>query len=57
MRSANEVTFVDTMYRTYSHALSAACAERVIYSGEVVYNLDCTVGTDLFALHTADTAV
>ena len=38
-------------------ASATACTLRVINSSEIILNLDCSLGTGLLTLHTADTAV
>ena len=57
MRAADKVAEVDAVHGARLRAFAAACAERIVDSGEVVFNLDSTVGTSFLALHTADTAV
>ena len=57
MRSANEVTLVDTVYGTSLGACAAAGTEIVIDGREVVLYGDSTLRTGLLTLHTADTAV
>jgi hypothetical protein len=55
--SADKIAFVDTVNGADLCALATARAERVIDGGKIVFNLDSTILTGLFALHTADTAV
>ena len=57
MRAAEAVAFVNTVNGADLDTLTAARAKRIIDCGKVVYNLDCFERADLFALHTADTAV
>ena len=57
MRAADKVAEVDAVHWARLRAFAAACAERIVDSGEVVFNLDSTVGTSFLAFHTADTAV
>ena len=57
MRSADKVTVMDTLHRTYLVAFAAAGTLIVIYSSEVVFNLYCAVRTVLFALSAGDTSV
>ena len=57
MCAADEVALVYAMNGTNRNALAAAGADREVYNGKVVYNLECAVRTGLLTLHTADTAV
>ena len=55
--AANEVAEMNTFHRAYLVTLAAACTLTVVDGSKVVYYLDCTLGTVLLTLHTADTAV
>lgn len=44
------------VYRANLYALAAVCAFVVVYSGQVVYDMDCIIRTSLDASHAADTA-
>lgn len=57
MRSANEVTLVNAMYRTNLDARATAGAEIVVDGCEVILDGNCALRTGLLALHTTDTAV
>ena len=57
MRSAQEIVQMQAVNGACLDACATARAKRIIDCGKVVYNLDCFVRADLFALHTADTAV
>ena len=57
MRSADEVTLVNTVNRANRCAYSAVGAKRIVNSRKIVNNLYRARRTVLFALHTADTAV
>ena len=53
MRTANEVSFVDTVHGTNLDTLCTSGAKRIIYSCKIVNHLDRSVRTSLFAFHTA----
>ena len=55
--AANEVAGVYTSHRTHRLASPATRALGIIDGGKIVNNLDCTVGTGLFALAAGYTAV
>ena len=57
MSAADEITQMNTLHRTYLVTLAAAGALGVVYGGEVVFNLDCTLGTILLTFHTTYTSV
>ena len=57
MRSANKITKVNTLHRAYVMAISASGTLLIINGSEVIYYLNSSFRTVLFALHTADTAV
>ena len=55
--SANEVFEVNTMHGTNLVTSSTTCTLRVIDNGEIILNLDRSLGTGLLTLHTTDTTV
>ena len=57
MCAAGEVALVQTMHGAGICASTAAGTQRVVNGRQVVDHLDRAVGTGLFALHTANTAV
>ena len=57
MCATNKILQVDTMYGAYVVTSATACTLRVINSSEIILNLDCSLGTGLLTLHTADTTV
>ena len=57
MRSADEVTRVNALHRTYVVALAAAGTLRIVDGRKVVYYLYRALGTGLFTLSAGDTAV
>ena len=57
MRSADKVADMDTVNGANLRTLTASRAKLVVDNRKIVLNGNCTVGTGLLALHTADTAV
>ena len=57
MSAADEVALVYAVNGTYLDTSSAACAKVVIDSSKIVFYSDCSVGTGLLTLHTANTTV
>ena len=57
MRSADEITFVDTVYGADLDAGAAAGAERVVDGCKIILNGYCAVRASFLKLHTSDTTV
>jgi hypothetical protein len=57
MGAADEVSFMYALYGTYFPTLAAGNTLVVVYSGKIVYYLDCIYGTVLFTLSAGDTTV
>ena len=57
MGSADEVSFMYALYGTYFPTLAAGNTLVVVYSGKIVYYLDCIYGTVLFTLSAGYTTV
>ena len=57
MSSADEVSGVNALYRAHVMTCSAAGTLLVIDGGEVIFNLDGSLGAGFLALSAADTAV
>ena len=57
MGAADEVTEVNTLHRTHVVTGSAAGTLIVINGSEIVYYLDCSLGTGLLTLAAGYTAV
>ena len=57
MSSADEILQMNTLHGTNIVTSSAARTLIIINCGEIILYLDCSLGTGLLTLHTADTAV
>lgn len=57
MSAANEITKVNTFYGANLVTLTATGTFTVINGGEIILDLNSSLGTVLLTLHTADTAV
>ena len=57
MCAADKVSFVYAMNRTYRHTFGTAGTKRIVYSCQIINDLDSSVRTGLLTLHTTDTTV
>ena len=57
MCATDEVTEMNTFNGANVVTRATSRTLRIINYGEIILNLDCSLGTGLLTLHTADTAV